>query len=93
MPANASPFYWSNATTGKTSAMLISAFPSTDGATGLTAADKKIEIEVYAKPFASLNSFNAPSQPGAITPTYKENTAAYMQAGVMASAAIIASLI
>lgn len=91
MPANANPFYWGD-TTSKKSAMLVSAFPSTDAETGITDATKVIEIDATLKKYESYDSFTAPTAQAASSEAVANNAKA-LTLGLASSILVIASLV
>lgn len=64
VPANTMPFYFGKEDSGNLAGMNVSAFPSADTTTGLTAAAKKLTFTAKAQAFASYDSFKVATRPG-----------------------------
>lgn len=97
IPASATPFYWSEATStmadGNSAGMVISAFPIAETDTGITDAAKFVKMTAKAVKWTDEKAYAAPARPAAAAaPKPGLSGAKMLAAGLISTAAAIVSL-
>jgi len=93
MPASTKPFKWFTLAATDLAGMTLSMFPLEDTSTGLTATDKKVEIEIKGLTWDDYTNFTPPAASGAPIALETSLSASSVAAGLFATIGFVSSLI
>lgn len=92
MPGEAAPVYFGD-TTGSAATLILGVYPKNSNEAGITATDKKIEIESKAVIWeANLYTVKVPSKPNEASAAASDNKSVYLGVSAFAVALVASSL-